>query len=110
MVYLDHTLRDQNHTVDRLMDHKEFWIVWIMTLVYDIKLQQKFAMKMVTIYRDLLETIGGLFSDMMDNNLNHLMKYLDCGISGGSAVLDRGSYGDQHRGLPGKTTIGDCRL
>ena len=46
-------------------------------LVYDIKLRQKFAMKMVTIYRDLLETIGGLFSDMMDNNLNHLMKYLD---------------------------------
>ncbi len=78
MVYLDHTLRDQNHTVDRLMDRKEFLDrLDNEALVYDIKLRQKFAMKMVTIYRDLLETIGGLFSDMMDNNLNHLMKYLD---------------------------------
>lgn len=29
------------------------------------------------IYCDLLEIIGGLFLDMMDNNLNYLMKYLD---------------------------------
>lgn len=78
MVYLDHTLKDQNLTVNHLMERKEFLDkLDNESLVYDIKLRQKFANKLVTIYRDLLETIGGLFSDMMDNNLNHLMKYLD---------------------------------
>lgn len=32
---------------------------------------------MIEIYRDLLESIGDLFNGMMDNNLNHIMKYLD---------------------------------
>lgn len=46
-------------------------------LLYNIKLRQVHAEELITISRDLLETVGGLFSDMMDNNLNHLMKYLD---------------------------------
>ncbi len=104
MVYLDHTLRDQNHTVDRLMDRKEFLDrLDNEALVYDIKLRQKFAMKMVTIYRDLLETIGGLFSDMMDNNLNHLMKYLDsAALVVAVPSLIAGLWGINTGGLPGK--------
>ena len=67
------------------------------SLVYDIKLRQKFANKLVTVYRDLLETIGGLFSDMMDNNLNHLMKYLDsAALVVCSAIIDCWTLGDQH--------------
>lgn len=46
-------------------------------LLYNIKLRQVYAEELITISRDLLETVGGLFSDTMDNNLNHLMKYLD---------------------------------
>ncbi|OTN75696.1 hypothetical protein A5886_000772 [Enterococcus sp. 8G7_MSG3316] len=109
MVYLDHTLRDQNHTVDRLMEHKSFLDrLDNEPLVYDIKLRQKFANKMVTIYRDLLETIGGLFSDMMDNNLNHLMKYLDsAALVVAIPSLIAGLWGINTGGLPGKdNTIG----
>lgn len=109
MVYLDHTLRDQNHTVDRLMEHKGFLTrLDNEPLIYDIRLRQKFANKMVTIYRDLLETIGGLFSDMMDNNLNHLMKYLDsAALVVAVPSLIAGLWGINTGGLPGKeNTIG----
>ena len=110
MVYLDHTLKDQNLTVNHLMERKEFLDkLDNESLVYDIKLRQKFANKLVTIYRDLLETIGGLFSDMMDNNLNHLMKYLDsAALVVCSAIINCWTLGDQHTGgLPGKdNTIG----
>jgi magnesium transporter len=109
MVYLDHTLQDQNRTVDRLMERKEFLErLDNEPLVYDIKLRQKFANKMVTIYRDLLETIGGLFSDMMDNNLNHLMKYLDsAALVVAVPSLIAGLWGINTGGLPGKdNTIG----
>lgn len=63
---------------------------------------------MVTIYRDLLETIGGLFSDMMDNNLNHLMKYLDsAALVVAVPSLIAGLWGINTGGLPGKeNTIG----
>lgn len=109
MVYLDHTLRDQDQTVNHLMERKEFLErLDNEPLVYDIKLRQKFANKMVTIYRDLLETIGGLFSDMMDNNLNHLMKYLDsAALVVAIPSLIAGLWGINTGGLPGKdNTIG----
>ncbi|EEV31714.1 magnesium transporter CorA family protein [Enterococcus gallinarum] len=109
MVYLDHTLKDQNLTVNHLMERKEFLDkLDNESLVYDIKLRQKFANKLVTIYRDLLETIGGLFSDMMDNNLNHLMKYLDsAALVVAVPSLIAGLWGINTGGLPGKdNTIG----
>ncbi len=109
MVYLDHTLRDQDQIVNHLMERKEFLErLDNEPLVYDIKLRQKFANKMVTIYRDLLETIGGLFSDMMDNNLNHLMKYLDsAALVVAIPSLIAGLWGINTGGLPGKdNTIG----
>lgn len=78
MVYLDHTLDDQGETVDALLKDENFnKRLADDALLYDIRLRQHHANKLVVVYRDLLETIGGLFTDMMDNNLNHLMKYLD---------------------------------
>lgn len=32
---------------------------------------------MIHVYTDLLNSISGLFTAMMDSHLNHLMKYLD---------------------------------
>ncbi|WP_099225190.1 magnesium transporter CorA family protein [Listeria costaricensis] len=78
LVYVDHTLQDQKHMLDGLWEKEEFMEkVASDDLIYDIQLRQRQAEKMMAIYRDLLESIGSLFSSMMSNKLNHLMKYLD---------------------------------
>lgn len=74
-------------------------------LLYNIRLRQAHAEEHVLIYRDLLETIGGLFSDMMSNHLNHLMKYLDSATLVISIpALIGGIWGMNTGGLPGKET------
>ncbi len=78
IVYIDHTLRDQRETMDQLWNSETF-IKRLddEQLLYDVHLRQRQTEKMIEIYRDLLESIGDLFNGMMDNNLNHIMKYLD---------------------------------
>lgn len=109
MVYIDHTLQDQRQTLDHLwaksdivqnMDDPRFF--------EDLHLRQRHIEKLVDIYRDLLETIGGLFTDMMDNNLNHLMKYLDsAGLVISIPALISGIWGMNVGGLPGeKSSLG----
>ena len=63
---------------------------------------------MVRLYRDLLENVGGLFSDMMSNNLNHLMKFLDSAALVVSVpAMIAGIWGMNTGGLPGeKSNIG----
>lgn len=74
-------------------------------MIYDIKLSQRHANKLVRVYRDLLETIGGLFTDMMDNNLNHLMKFLDsAGLVISIPALISGIWGMNTGGIPGKSS------
>lgn len=104
IVYLDHTLKDQHDTLEVLWRNKTFLNkLEDDSLVYDIQLRQRHADKMIRIYRDLLETIGGLFSDMMDNNLNHLMKYLDsAALVISIPALISGIWGMNTGGLPGK--------
>lgn len=104
VVYLDHTLKDQDTTVREFFEYEDFWQkLDNEALIYDIKLRQRYANKMVNIYRDLLETIGGLFSDMMDNNLNHLMKYLDsAALVVAIPAMVGGLWGINTGGLPGK--------
>lgn len=105
IVYLDHTLQGQQETLSSLWQHDGFREKLANEkLLYDIKLRQKHADKLIALYRDLLETIGGLFTDMMDNNLNHLMKYLDSAaliISVPSLIA--GIWGMNTGGLPGKS-------
>ncbi|WP_412988873.1 magnesium transporter CorA family protein [Pediococcus siamensis] len=102
VVYLDHTLQDQAETLDVLWTEKSFVAkLDNEALLYDIKLRQRHAGKMIRIYRDLLETIGGLFTDMMDNNLNHLMKYLDsAGLIISVPALIAGIWGMNTGGMP----------
>lgn len=104
MVYLDHTLADQKETVEQVLDSANFCEkLDDKKLIHDIRLRHRQADKMVDIYRDLLETIGGLFSDMMDNNLNHLMKYLDSAALVISVpALISGIWGMNTGGLPGE--------
>ncbi|WP_239256251.1 magnesium transporter CorA family protein [Listeria ilorinensis] len=78
IVYVDHTLQDQRSMLDGLWDEAVFKKgLTNDDLIYDIQLRQRQAEKLIDIYRDLLESIGALFSSMMSNKLNHLMKYLD---------------------------------
>lgn len=60
---------------------------------------------MIHVYRDLLESISGLFTAMMDNNLNHLMKYLDsAALVIAIPALISGLYGMNVGGLPWKSS------
>ncbi|MCT3030403.1 magnesium transporter CorA family protein [Pediococcus parvulus] len=106
IVYLDHTLQDQAETLDSLWEEKAFISnINDEALIYDIKLSQRHANKLVRVYRDLLETIGGLFTDMMDNNLNHLMKFLDsAGLVISIPALISGIWGMNTGGIPGKSS------
>ncbi|WP_127848748.1 magnesium transporter CorA family protein [Lacticaseibacillus hulanensis] len=104
MVYLDHSLQDQHLTLKRLWAESDLAAeIDDPRFVQDIQLRQHHIEKLVRIYRDLLETIGGLFTDMMDNNLNHLMKYLDsAGLVISVPALISGIWGMNVGGLPGK--------
>ena len=104
VVYIDHTLAGQKSTLDSLWQKEQF-IEKLNNpkVLYDIRLHQKHAEELIKIYRDLLETVGGLFSDMMDNNLNHLMKYLDsAALIISIPALISGIWGMNTGGLPGK--------
>ncbi|MFS0963948.1 magnesium transporter CorA family protein [Enterococcus durans] len=109
IVYIDHTLRDQKGTMDALWDSKPF-VEGLADdrLLYDVQLRQRQTEKMILIYRDLLESIGDLFNGMMDNHLNHLMKYLDsAALIISVPAMIAGVWGMNTGGLPGKnSTLG----
>ncbi len=104
MVFLDQTLQDQAKTLKAMFNNDDYiQKLNNEALQYDIELQQRYADKLVRTYRDLLETIGELFSDMMDNRLNHLMKYLDsAGLIISIPALITGIWGMNTGGLPGE--------
>lgn len=78
LVFIDHSLKDQANAVTALWNESIFMDrVNNSALIYDVKLAQRHANKLVNIYRDLLTSIGGLFSDMMSHRLNLLMKFLN---------------------------------
>lgn len=106
VVYLDNTLQGQKETLNYLWEETDFaQQLGDENLVYNIRLRQAHAEERILIYRDLLETIGGLFSDMMSNHLNHLMKYLDSATLVVSIpALVAGIWGMNTGGLPGKET------
>ena len=106
IVYIDHTLRDQRETMDQLWNSETF-IKRLddEQLLYDVHLRQRQTEKMIEIYRDLLESIGDLFNGMMDNNLNHIMKYLDsAALIISVPALFAGIWGMNTGGLPGKSS------
>lgn len=58
---------------------------------------------MIHVYTDLLNSISGLFTAMMDSHLNHLMKYLDsAALVIALPALISGIWGMNVGGLPGK--------
>lgn len=77
MVLLQHTIETQESSFTRLLDTDSF-IEKLDNdyLVYDIKWYNRQVNKLVNVYRDLLDATSSLFTDIMSNNLNQLMKFL----------------------------------
>lgn len=77
MVMLQHTINSQEKAFTKLLEDEEFIEKLDQPfLVYDIQWYNNQVKKLVDVYRDLLGTASGLFSDIMSNNLNKLMKFL----------------------------------
>lgn len=77
LVMLQHTIETQEEAVTKLLDNEEF-ITKLNNphLVHDVKWYNRQVKKLINVYRDLLDSISSLFSDIMSNNLNKLMKFL----------------------------------
>lgn len=77
MVMLQHTIDTQEKAFTKLLEDEEFVEkLGQPFLVHDIKWYNRQVKKLVHVYRDLLDTASSLFSDIMSNNLNKLMKFL----------------------------------
>lgn len=105
-VILEHTLDTQHQALERLFKLAEFTDnLADEAMIYNIKTAERQITKLIAIYRDLIEAINGLFTDIMSNHLNHLMKYLDSAalvISVPSLIA--GLWGMNTGGLPGEHT------
>lgn len=95
LVYLEQTLIDQNETVEMVLKQKRFQTLtekeWMEKVyqdegkrapqlkedhVHKVTVRMETALKMVRLYRELVNSTSGLISDMMDNKLNNIMEQL----------------------------------
>lgn len=78
MVFLEQTLVDQKATIEKLLASELFQSMTTEErYVREIKRKIKKTDKLISLNRDLIDTTGGLISDMLDSKLNGIMEYLD---------------------------------
>lgn len=100
LVYFEHTVNDQTTTLKALIDSS------VMNNISDslkltIETTQRRLSKAIHIYRDAVESLSSLYTAMMDNHLNHLMKFLDStGLVVGVVALLSGLMGMNVGGMP----------
>lgn len=103
LVYLKQTLDDQTPSLEQFGDYLVKNELATEARVKSIMTRQKRITKMIHVYTDLLNSISGLFTAMMDSHLNHLMKYLDsAALVIAIPALISGIWGMNVGGLPGK--------
>lgn len=103
LVYLKHTLDDQTPSLEEFGNYLVENKLANQARVKSIITRQKRITKMIHVYTDLLDSISGLFTAMMDSHLNHLMKYLDsAALVIALPALISGIWGMNVGGLPGK--------
>lgn len=105
LVFFEHTMNDQAETVKALL--QEPWLKDLKEtdLSFRLDIQQRRLTKAIHVFRDLLESISGLFTEMMNSSLNKLMKFLDsAGLVIATAALVSGFMGMNVGGLPWKST------
>lgn len=102
MVMLQHTIETQEIAFTKLLEDDSFLKnLDNSSLVYDIKWYNRQVHQLVEVYRDLLDATSSLFTDIMSNNLNQLMKFLS-GLSLilASSTFIAGVWGMNTGGLP----------
>lgn len=78
MVFLEQTLDDQKETIEYLFNSELFQSMEIeQRHIHEIRRKMKKTDKLIDLYRDLIDTTGGLISEMIDSKLNGIMEYLD---------------------------------
>jgi magnesium transporter len=104
LVFFEHTMNDQSDTLAAFFSTPQLQS-FSHKVIDNTKTRQRRLTKTIHIYRDLLSSIGSLFTAMMDNNLNHLMKYLDsAGLVIAVIALVTGFMGMNVGGLPWKAS------
>ena len=97
LVYLKHTLDDQTESLRSFGEYLKKNQLASSADIASLMTKQAQLTKMIHVYTDLLNSISGLFTAMMDSHLNHLMKYLN------SVALISGIWGMNIGGLPDRT-------
>lgn len=77
LVILEHTIETQEIAINNLLDDDAF-IEMLNNdmLVHDVKWYNRQVNRLVHVYRDLFDAVSSLYSDIVSNNLNVLMKFL----------------------------------
>lgn len=105
LVFFEHTMDDQSSALMAFTNSLQANRL-DSTEVQTMQTKQRRLNKMIHICRDLLESISGLFLGMMDNNLNHLMKFLDsAGLIIAIGALVTGLMGMNVGGIPWKNDV-----
>ena len=97
LVYLKHTLDDQTESLRSFGEYLKKNQLASSADIASLMTKQAQLTKMIHVYTDLLNSISGLCTAMMDSHLTHLMKYLN------SVALISGIWGMNIGGLPGRT-------
>jgi magnesium transporter len=104
LVLFEHTMNDQSETLMEFLASSKLAMV-NQDIILNTKIKQRRLTKTIHIYRDLLASISSLFTAMMDNHLNHLMKYLDsAGLIIAVIALVTGFMGMNVGGMPWKNS------
>ena len=77
LVYLKHTLDDQTESLRSFGEYLKKNQLASSADIASLMTKQVQLTKMIHVYTDLLNSISGLFTAMMDSHLNHLVKYLN---------------------------------
>lgn len=108
--YFEHTVNDQTSTINALLASSIAYHI-NEELRTEIETNQRHLAKAIHIYRDAVEALSSLYTAIMDNRLNHLMKFLDStGLIIGIAALLSGLMGMNVGGLPWKNSAGGGSL
>lgn len=104
LVYLKHTLDDQTESLRSFGEYLKKNQLASSADIASLMTKQAQLTKMIHVYTDLLNSISGLFTAMMDSHLNHLVKYLNSvALIIAIPTLISGIWGMNIGGLPGRT-------
>lgn len=109
LILLQHTIDAMSDSYHQLINYETFINnLNNSRLIYDIKWYSQQVKQLSNLYRDLLMAVSSLFSDIMSNNLNKIMKFLSSfslvlagaslvgelwGINAGGLFLENSEYG-----------------